>query len=420
MAPKKIIIDTDPGVDDILALLLALSASAEEVEVLLISLCFGNIDVECCLRNTVSLFHVLELERTWRIENDLPLGFEALRNFKPVVSVGADLPIEGASMQYDYFHGKDGLQGVHENAPHFTPTEMWKHLFGPGDETDVSKVARLPPNFKPSTNLSHLEILRTLESHPPDTITIIAVGPLSNLALAANTDPETFLRAKEIVVMGGAINVPGNITPVAEFNQYACSYSAARIYALTSPSPKSTMPSCRDLKAYPENLSKQLKLTAFPLDVTTVHSLSLDTFNTVTKSLSERGSPLAQWMHHFLRPTFDHLKTLYTEKDVGLSLHDPLCVWYLLTNGEGWVIDESVDVRVETEGKWTRGMSVVDRRKKVIEANLLSPIKIHDRGVWLHRGHGNRVRLALDSEYKTSFGETMLRRIFAFEGKLDL
>jgi len=297
---------------------------------------------------------------------------------------------------------------------------MWRHLFGPGDETDVSKVARLPPNFNPSANPSYMEILTTLKKNPPDTITIIAIGPLSNLALAANTDPETFLRAKEIVVMGGAIGVPGNITPVAEFNQYACSYSAARIYALTSPNPMSTMPLCKGLKPYPEVLPKRLKLTAFPLDVSTVHTLSLDTFDAVTESLSERGSPLAQWIHHFLAPTFVHLKTIYTDSNISLSLHDPLCIWYLLTDGKGWTIKESVDVRVETEGQWTRGMSVVNRRKKIIEENLESPVKTHDRDVWLHRGHGNRVRVVLDSEYKTRFGEVMLRRIFGSGEKMDM
>ncbi|RPA92194.1 nucleoside hydrolase [Choiromyces venosus 120613-1] len=429
MPPQKVIIDTDPGVDDVLALLLALSASEEELQVLLISLTFGNIDVESCLLNVVSMFHVLELERKWRRASGLPVGFGCLGAHKPLVAVGADRPLEEEEViMADYFHGLDGLQGVHTSAPHFTPEQTWKHMFA---TTPVLKEdEEHPPNFKPTNVTAHKEILRILKENPVDSVTIIAVGPLTNLALAADEDPETFLRVKEVVAMGGNIGVPGNITPNGEFNVVACPFSAARIYSLTSPSPPSTAPppssTTKKLKPIPEALSHRLNLTIFPLDITTTHLLTQEAFtkaitpllhfSPTSPSSTISPSPLAQWTKIFVDATFSKLKQIrFGEKigDLDFSLHDPLCVYYVLTRHRGgWETLGDRDVRIETAGQWTRGMCVVDRRGKMIEEDLAKPVVMGDEGIWLHRGYGNRVRQVLQSPDEKGMAVEMLRRIY--------
>ncbi|KAE8145540.1 inosine-uridine preferring nucleoside hydrolase [Aspergillus avenaceus] len=421
MAPKKIIIDTDPGIDDILAILLALSAKPEELEVLLISLTFGNIEVRSCLRNVVSMFHILEREMQWRREKGLPEGFGALRKSPPIVAVGAEDPLEDQKMLADYFHGVDGLGGIHASHPHLTPEETWEHLFDPSaDPEEVEPVrtgAGSSPSFIPSKRQAHEEILRILGENDPDTITLVAVGPLTNLAKAAAADAETFLRVKEVVVMGGAINEPGNVTPGAEFNAYADAFAAARVYALTSPSPKSTLPTGTSLPDYPANLSKQLTLRIFPLDITHRHGIKRGQFRQTVAPLLEKGSPLAEWVSAFMTHSFKTVEELHTgnEGDESeLSLHDPVCVWYAMTaEDEKWKPSKSSpeDIRIETTGQWTRGLCVVDRRNRHrIEGDEESA---SDHGLWLSSRAGNRVwRMDASPAENNKFGEILLEKLF--------
>ncbi|KAF2747315.1 nucleoside hydrolase [Sporormia fimetaria CBS 119925] len=470
MAPNRIIIDTDPGVDDVLALLLAFSAKPEELEVLMLSVQFGNIDVQNCLRNVVSLFHFIEKEQAWRRENGLPEGFEALKARKPIVAVGAEEPLAEHMLVADFFHGIDGLGGIHHSHPHLTPAETWKSLFknapeqmSPEEVAELQKVEEQHSLFTPSLKPAHEEMLRLLRENEPDTITIVAIGPLTNVAIAAATDPETFLRVKEVVVMGGAVDVPGNppnlsriyssetltipipffnlikqpntplrhslnlrnqVTPGAEFNTFADSVSAARVFALTSPNPRTTLPPTvtlrgkhHNLPSYPEKLSRPLKLKLFPLDITTPHKLPSTLFHAHTSHPTLLTSPLANWSKLFLTSTFEKILSILPHDDpttVGLELHDPLTIWYCITaSQQGWEFQEQ-DIRVETAGQWTRGCCVVDRRGKnrgYGEGDLQEEV-VGDAGGWLDERRGNRVSRCVGSHDGSGFPKAFLKRVF--------
>lgn len=423
-AKRRIIIDTDPGNDDVVAILLALAAPASELEVMLISVVEGNVDVRACLRNVVAIFHILAQEVAWRKSQNIPATYEGVTQYKPIVAIGSDKPLHDMAENADYFHGTDGLGGSTEKYPEFNPDESWKKLFeGPTQESEdrssgsldrVSSAAGgnaelkndLFTNFTPSLQPAHKEILRLLRENEPDTITIVSLGPLTNLAIAAAEDPETFLRCREVVSMGGAIDATGNVTPNAEFNVWADPTAAALVYALTSPTPASTMPKIpgsfagQPLPAYPAHLSKQLRLILLSLDITERHIFTRTLFTNKSNQLAAVGSPLARWMQAFLLPMLDKMASLQQNPDVDASfaLHDPLCIYYVLTEDEpGWAASKKSpeDIRVETTAQWTRGMTLLDRRPR--KRRNSDGEKPYDRGNWLGGNSGNRVYRMLDA-----------------------
>lgn len=386
--------------------------------------------------------------------------------------------------------GRDGLGGIHESVchltatsggkqlttrkhPHLTPADAWKEMFVAAEKSNdlaqgviVDELKKGDTIFTLSKTPAHLEILKLLRDNETDSITIVAIGPLTNLALAAAEDPETFLRVKEIVVMGGSIDEAGNvrpfphsksqhaneppfrlikqapsylrnmlsirnqITPTAEFNTFADSIAAARVYALTSPKPHTTMPPVPPaptgekegnppppyLASYPANLSRRLKVTLFPLDITEKHVLTRGDFKKALEPQMSAKSPLAEWTSAFMNATFDKVESLHPEVGgdaVGLQLHDPLCVWYCMSSSDPkWNITLDEDIRVETSGQWTRGMCVIDRRSRRRRDDDDEHEVPGDTDGWLTGGSGNRLSRCVASPGQDTFGKYLLQRVF--------
>ncbi len=170
---KKVVIDCDPGIDDALALILAFHSP--ELEVVGISGVNGNVSLDKVMRNIEKILTLIRPET------------------RPLVARGAERPLKGESFFAEHVHGEDGLG---EWKTRSKTGEVWWRPF-PGTAA---------------------EFLIQCASRSPGEITVIAVGPLTNVALALQESPERMKQIKEIVVMGGALGEKGNITPFAEFN----------------------------------------------------------------------------------------------------------------------------------------------------------------------------------------------------------
>ena len=165
---KKVIIDTDPGIDDAAAILFALRSV--ELDVRAITTVFGNVEVEQATQNALRI-----LEAGGR--DDIP------------VHPGAAKPLMRSPRYAKFIHGQDGL----------------------GD------VGLPPPRGRPST-VSAPAAMIDLLLQSPDSWTVVALGPPTNIALALSLEPRIASHLQEIVCMGGAVFVMGNASPVASAN----------------------------------------------------------------------------------------------------------------------------------------------------------------------------------------------------------
>ncbi|WP_336342677.1 nucleoside hydrolase [Halalkalicoccus ordinarius] len=177
----SLLIDTDPGCDDALALLLALESDLDVVGLTTVA---GNTSIENTTRNALSILEFLEC--------DLP------------VARGADRPLVKRQDTAEFIHGEGGLRGG------------------------------LPPSSEEPIDASAAEFIVERAREDGD-LTIAAIGPLTNIALALSIDPDLPEYLSEIVVMGGAVYAPGNRTPAAEANLHADPDAASRVLQSARP-----------------------------------------------------------------------------------------------------------------------------------------------------------------------------------------
>lgn len=280
MFPRKIIIDTDPGQDDAVAILLAL-ASPEELDVLGITCVAGNVPLDLTTRNA-------------RIVCELA-GKPDVRVF-----AGCHRPLARPLVTAEHVHGKTGLDG-----PDLPEPTM---ALATGDAVDF--------------------IIETLRAHAPGTVTLCALGPLTNIATALEKAPDIAKRIAKIVLMGGGYFEGGNVTPVAEFNIYVDPQAADIVFKCGAP------------------------IVVMPLDVThkaLVTKARNDAFRALQTPV---GMAVAQMTDFFER--FD----IHKYGSDGAPLHDPCVTAYLIQ--PDLFSGRHINVEIETQSELTMGMTVAD------------------------------------------------------------
>ena len=193
----KLIIDTDPGVDDAVAILMA--SAVPEIKILGLTTVGGNVPLGRTTRNALAL-----LQAAGR--SDIP------------VAKGASRPLRGRFKYAPQFHGPGGLS-------HRLP------------DPSVNHVTKGAVEF----------LYDQLTADEPGEVAVVALGPLTNIAQLLWERPFALEQAKNIIVMGGAVNAPGNVTPKAEFNIYSDPVAAEVVLASGLPITLVDLAACRQV-----------------------------------------------------------------------------------------------------------------------------------------------------------------------------
>jgi len=294
---KRIILDTDPGVDDALAFILAFNSPELKVEA--VTTVAGNVNHTKGHRNAKQLLEFLGV-------TDVP------------VCAGAVVPLIKKLGHAEEFHGKTGL----------------------GDTT-------LPEPTMATDPRSAVDIILEKADELGKELTIVAVGPLTNIAVAILADPALPEKVDKLVIMGGAFNLTphghGNANSVAEFNLWLDPEAAKIVF------------------------NSGIPIVAIGLDTTTHpdYRMSREMF----ESIVAKGNRTTDLVNDLCRSLVERFN--------GFSLHDPQAMAYVIDSS--MFTTEKYKVDVECIGELTRGMTVVERRFYRIvkdEANVDVVVKV--------------------------------------------
>jgi purine nucleosidase len=269
-----VLVDTDPGIDDALALLLAWGSP--ELSVVAITTVAGNVPLEMGTRNVCRLLALCRPDPA------------------PRVAAGAAGPLSRPLVTAIRYHGEDGL----------------------GDLPDW------PDQDLPPTSGNGVELMVETARRFGRDLTLVALGPLTNVALALESDPRAMASIGRLVAMGGAVDVPGNVTPSAEFNMHVDPEAAARVVAAGLP------------------------LDLVPLDATRQAVLPrADLLSALSATPGRLASRIAAFTERGFR--------VDTQRGTpGMVLHDPLAVGVAVD--PGFVEWEPVRLRVGPDGETRR------------------------------------------------------------------
>lgn len=272
----RLLIDSDPGIDDALALFLALASPDVQVEA--VTTVSGNVHVDFTTRNALAL---LELAGRPDI----------------LVARGSDRPLVRQPVIADYVHGQNGLGGV-----------------------------MLPDPQRQAASNGAVDVIIQKILEAPGEITLVAIGPLTNLALAVRREPRIAQAVREVMIMGGALRVPGNVTPASEFNIFADPHAAHIVLHAGWP----------------------VRLVS--LDTTNRAAMQREQFTTLAAS----GHPVTQCMKRmadYLLDEFGKARGI-----TAFHMHDPLCLAAAIQPDLiGW---KAAYVDVELNGTLTLGETV--------------------------------------------------------------